>query len=90
MFETIKNAFGTKEIRVKIWATLLLLLVYRIGCFYSFAFFCFALLNRKFTENGAIFALYCVVDTGNERVMAVIYTIFDGCQFFQHIGKSLG
>lgn len=32
MFETIKNAFGTKEIRVKIWATLLLLLVYRIGC----------------------------------------------------------
>lgn len=33
MFETIKNAFGTKEIRVKIWATLLLLLVYRIGCF---------------------------------------------------------
>lgn len=35
MFETIKNAFGTKEIRVKIWATLLLLLVYRIGCFIS-------------------------------------------------------
>ena len=33
MFETIKNAFGTKEIRVKIWATLLLLFVYRIGCF---------------------------------------------------------
>ena len=33
MFETIKNAFGTKEIRVKIWATLLLLLVYRIGWF---------------------------------------------------------
>lgn len=29
----LKNAFGTKEIRVKIWATLLLLLVYRIGCF---------------------------------------------------------
>ena len=33
MFETIKNAFGTKEIRVKIWATLLLLFVYSIGCF---------------------------------------------------------
>ena len=33
MFETIKNAFGTKEIRRKIWATLALLLVYRIGCF---------------------------------------------------------
>ena len=29
----LRKAFGTKEIRVKIWATLLLLLVYRIGCF---------------------------------------------------------
>lgn len=33
MFETLKNAFGTKEIRRKIWATLLMLFVYRIGCF---------------------------------------------------------
>ena len=63
--------------------------VYRIGCFYSFAFFCFALLNRKFTENGAIFALYCVVDTGNESVTAFINTMLDRCQFFQHTGKFL-
>ncbi len=33
MFETLKNAFKTKEIRVKIWFTLLLILVYRIGCY---------------------------------------------------------
>ncbi|MGI6228697.1 MAG: preprotein translocase subunit SecY [Christensenellales bacterium] len=33
MFETIKNAFATKEIRIKIWMTLLFLLVYRIGCY---------------------------------------------------------
>lgn len=33
MFETLKNAFQTKEIRVKIWLTLLLLFVYRIGCY---------------------------------------------------------
>src|SRR5574344_627758 len=33
MFETLKNAFTTKEIRRKIWATIALLLVYRIGCF---------------------------------------------------------
>ena len=33
MFETIVNAFKTKEIRVKIWLTLLMLLVYRIGCY---------------------------------------------------------
>lgn len=33
MFETLKNAFTTKEIRVKIWMTLLFLLIYRIGCY---------------------------------------------------------
>ena len=33
MFETLVNAFKTKEIRIKIWFTLLMLLVYRIGCY---------------------------------------------------------
>lgn len=33
MFETIKNCFKNKEIRRKIWITLLLLLVFRLGCY---------------------------------------------------------
>lgn len=33
MFETLKNAFKVKEIRVKIWWTLLFLLLYRLGCY---------------------------------------------------------
>ncbi len=33
MFETLKNALKTKEIRVKIFLTLLFLFVYRIGCY---------------------------------------------------------
>ena len=33
MFETLKNAFKVKEIRKKIFITLLILLVYRIGCY---------------------------------------------------------
>ncbi len=33
MFETIKNCFKVKEIRKKIWITLALLLVFRIGCY---------------------------------------------------------
>ncbi len=33
MFETLKNAFKVKEIRKKLFITLLLLLVYRIGCY---------------------------------------------------------
>ncbi len=33
MFETLKNALKTKEIRVKIFMTLLFLFIYRIGCY---------------------------------------------------------
>ncbi len=33
MLETLKNAFKSKEIRIKIFLTLALLLVYRIGCY---------------------------------------------------------
>ncbi len=33
MFETIKNALKSKEIRVKMLMTLLLVLVYRVGCY---------------------------------------------------------
>ena len=33
MFETIKNCFKNEDIRRKIWITLLLLLVFRLGCY---------------------------------------------------------
>ncbi|MGN0806945.1 MAG: preprotein translocase subunit SecY [Candidatus Coproplasma sp.] len=33
MFETIKNCFKNKEIRKKIWFTLLLLVIFRLGCY---------------------------------------------------------
>ena len=33
MFETIKNCFKVKEIRKKIFLTLLLLLIFRLGCY---------------------------------------------------------
>lgn len=33
MLETIKNCFKNKEIRKKIWITLLLLLIFRLGCY---------------------------------------------------------
>lgn len=33
MIETLKNAFRNKEIRKKIWMTLLLLLLFRVGCY---------------------------------------------------------
>ncbi len=33
MLETIKNCFKNKEIRTKIWITLVLLLIFRLGCY---------------------------------------------------------
>ena len=33
MFETIKNCFKNKEIRKKIWITILILLIFRLGCY---------------------------------------------------------
>ena len=33
MFETIKNCFKVKEIRKKIWWTLLFLIIFRLGCY---------------------------------------------------------
>ena len=33
MFKTIKNAFKTPEIRKKVWYTLLLILLFRLGCY---------------------------------------------------------
>lgn len=33
MFETLKNAFKVKEIRIKIWYTILFLIIYRLGCY---------------------------------------------------------
>ena len=33
MFKTIKNAFKTPEIRKKMWYTLLLIVLFRLGCY---------------------------------------------------------
>lgn len=33
MFETLKNAFKVKDIRKKIWMTLLILFIFRLGCY---------------------------------------------------------
>ncbi|MBQ9081384.1 MAG: preprotein translocase subunit SecY, partial [Clostridia bacterium] len=73
MFETLKNAFKVKEIRKKIWMTLLLLLVFRIGCYIPVpglerAAFEEAILGNQFLQimssitggslaNGTLFAL---------------------------------
>ena len=33
MFKTIKNALKTPEVRKKLWYTLLLIIIFRLGCY---------------------------------------------------------
>jgi preprotein translocase subunit SecY len=52
MFETLKNAFKVKEIRVKIWMTLFLLLVFRLGSFLPLPGIDFEAYNEMFAASG--------------------------------------
>lgn len=52
MFETLKKAFKVREIRVKIWYTLLFLLIYRIGSYIPIPG-----IGDKLIDNGALESL---------------------------------
>ena len=54
MFETLKNAFKSKEIRVKIFITLALILVYRIGCYIPIPTFNMAAMQSSTAFNSAV------------------------------------
>ena len=51
MFETLKNAFKVKEIRIKIYWTLLFLLLYRIGCYIPVPGIGTSLIPDEFSSN---------------------------------------
>ncbi|MBR2385011.1 MAG: preprotein translocase subunit SecY [Clostridia bacterium] len=51
MFETLKNAFKVKEIRIKIYWTLLFLLLYRIGCYIPVPGIGTSLIPDEFSNN---------------------------------------
>ena len=51
MFETLKNAFKVKEIRIKIYWTLLFLLLYRVGCYIPVPGIGTALIPEEFSKN---------------------------------------
>lgn len=73
MFETLKNAFKTKEIRVKIWITLALILVYRIGCYIPIPTFnMFAVTNSADTSD---FLSILNVITGGSMQNATLFAL---------------
>ena len=65
MFKTIKEAFKIKEVRIKIWITLALLLVYRIGCWIPVPGIDVSVFRSAVTsDNGGFFSLLSSISGG--------------------------
>lgn len=74
MFETLKNAFKTKEIRVKIWITLALILVYRIGCYIPIPTFNMASMQSSTAFNSDFLSILNVI-TGGSMQNATLFAL---------------
>ena len=75
MFETLKNAFKSKEIRVKIWFTLALILVYRIGCYIPVPTFDVVALTNAFTAQNSDFLGLLNILSGNSMQNATLFVL---------------
>ena len=66
MFKTIANAFKIKDLRKKIFLTLLLLLVYRVGCFLPIPGFDVASFKESLEASGSysIFGIMNIISRG--------------------------
>lgn len=74
MFETLKNAFKSKEIRVKIWITLALILVYRIGCYIPIPTFNIAAMQQAEAFSSDFFSILNVI-TGGSMQNATLFAL---------------
>lgn len=74
MFETLKNAFKSKEIRVKIWITLALILVYRIGCYIPIPTFNIAAMQQAEAFSSDFLSILNVI-TGGSMQNATLFAL---------------
>ena len=74
MFETLKNAFKSKEIRVKICITLALILVYRIGCYIPIPTFNMAAMQSSTAFNSDFLSILNVI-TGGSMQNATLFAL---------------
>ena len=74
MFETIVNAFKTKEIRVKIWLTLLMLLVYRIGCYVPVPGIDASSISSMLSNTGDFLGILSMI-TGGSLAQATLFSL---------------
>ena len=75
MFETLKNAWKVKDIRIKIIITILLLLVYRIGCYIPVPGVDFAQINTVFGGTGADFQTIMNALTGGALANGALFAM---------------
>lgn len=74
MFETLKNAFKSKEIRVKIWITLAFILVYRIGCYIPIPTFNIAAMQQAEAFSSDFLSILNVI-TGGSMQNATLFAL---------------
>lgn len=74
MFETLKNAFKSKEIRAKIWITLALILVYRIGCYIPIPTFNVAAMQQAEAFSSDFLSILNVI-TGGSMQNATLFAL---------------
>ncbi len=74
MFETLKNAFKSKEIRVKIFITLALILVYRIGCYIPIPTFNIAMMQKDGAFTSDFLSILNVI-TGGSMQNATLFAL---------------
>lgn len=74
MFETLKNAFKSKEIRVKIFITLALILVYRIGCYIPIPTFNIAAMQKDGAFTSDFLSILNVI-TGGSMQNATLFAL---------------
>ena len=74
MFETIVNAFKTKEIRNKIWLTLLMLFVYRIGCYIPIPGLNAEAVQSTFGQAGDFLGILSMI-TGGSLSQATLFSL---------------
>ena len=73
MFETIKNCFKVKEIRKKIWITLLLLLAFRLGCYIPVPGIDPAQFTKTISENSFLNIMSSI--TGGSLLNATLFAL---------------
>ena len=74
MFETLKNAFKTKEIRLKMLFTFLLILVYRVGCFVPVPGFSASAMQEVMDQGDGFLSILSMI-TGGSLSQATLFSL---------------